>query len=130
MWPILRLQTVTTALRRFLCFCIACLLSIVFTLAISLDGHAQDQPIEKKADLVQDESGVTDEKAPKAIDTSEPPEVQKSTIVGIENEVLKPVIKIEEQPFYAELQRLALFWDDSPIGHVEDRAPKETLLNF
>ena len=120
----------TTALRRFLCFCIACLLSIVFTLAISLDGHAQDQPIEKKADLVQDESGVTDEKAPKAIDTSEPPEVQKSTIVGIENEVLKPVIKIEDQPFYKELQRLALFWDDSPIGHVEDRAPKETLLNF
>ena len=95
-----------------------------------MDGHAQDQPVEKKADLVQDESGVNDAKAPNAMDTSEPPEVQKSTIVGIENEVLKPVIKIEEQPFYAELQRLALFWDDSPIGHVEDRAPKETLLNF
>ena len=95
-----------------------------------MDGHAQDQPVEKKADLVQDESGVNDAKAPNAMDISEPPEVQKSTIVGIENEVLKPVIKIEEQPFYAELQRLALFWDDSPIGHVEDRAPKETLLNF
>ena len=95
-----------------------------------MDGHAQDQPVGKKADLVQDESGVNDAKAPNAMDTSEPPEVQKSTIVGIENEVLKPVIKIEEQPFYAELQRLALFWDDSPIGHVEDRAPKETLLNF
>ena len=95
-----------------------------------MDGHAQDQPVGNKADLVQDESGVNDAKAPNAMDTSEPPEVQKSTIVGIENEVLKPVIKIEEQPFYAELQRLALFWDDSPIGHVEDRAPKETLLNF
>ena len=95
-----------------------------------MDGHAQDQPVGNKADLVQDESGVNDAKAPNAMDPSEPPEVQKSTIVGIENEVLKPVIKIEEQPFYAELQRLALFWDDSPIGHVEDRAPKETLLNF
>ena len=95
-----------------------------------MDGHAQDQPKEEKADLVQDESDVADENAPNAIDTFETPEVQKSTIVGIEDEVLKPVIKIEDQPFYEELQRLALFWDDSPIGHVEDRAPKETLLNF
>ena len=131
MWPILRPQTLTTALRRFLCFCAAGLLSIVFTLAISIDGHAQDQPIEEKADLVKkDESDGVEKSAPNAIDTFETPEVQKSTIVGIEGELLKPVIKIEDQPFYGELQRLALFWDDSPIGHVEDRAPKETLLNF
>ena len=131
MWPILRPQTLTTALRRFLCFCAAGLLSIVFTLAISIDGHAQGQPIEEKADLVKkDESVGVEKSAPNAIDTFETPEIQKSTIVGIEGELLKPVIKIEDQPFYGELQRLALFWDDSPIGHVEDRAPKETLLNF
>ena len=130
MWPILRPQTVTTALRRFLCFCTACLLSIVFTLAISIDGIAQDQPSEEKADLVQEESDGIDQSVPNAIDTFETPEVEKSTIVGIEGEVLKPIIKIDDQPFYGELQRLALFWDDSPIGHVEDRAPKETLLNF
>ena len=64
------------------------------------------------------------------MNTLETPEVQKTTIIGIEGEVLNPIIKIEDQPFYDELQRLALFWDDSPIGHVEDRAPKETLLNF
>ena len=71
-----------------------------------------------------------DQSVPNAIDTFETPEVEKSTIVGIEGEVLKPIIKIDDQPFYGEIQRLALFWDDSPIGHVEDRAPKETLLNF
>ena len=120
----------TTALRRFLCFFTACLLSLVFTLAISIDAGAQDQPVEETVDLVQDEADGTDQDETNEVNTLETPEVQKTTIIGIEGEVLNPIIKIEDQPFYDELQRLALFWDDSPIGHVEDRAPKETLLNF
>ncbi|WP_162176481.1 hypothetical protein [Synechococcus sp. KORDI-100] len=120
----------TTALRRFLCFFTACLLSLVFTLAISIDAGAQDQPVEETVDLVQDEADGTDQDETNEVNSLETPEVQKTTIIGIEGEVLNPIIKIEDQPFYDELQRLALFWDDSPIGHVEDRAPKETLLNF
>ena len=125
-----RPQTVTTALQRVLCFCAAFLLSIVVTLGLSFDSYAQDPPVEPKADLVQEESDATNQNESNAEDTFEQPEVETTTIVGIEGEVLRPVIKIKDQPFYEELQRLALFWDDSPIGHVEDRAPKETLLNF
>ena len=137
MWPFLwedmavfRPQTVTTALQRVLCFCAAFLLSIVVTLGLSFDSYAQDPPVEPKADLVQEEPDATTQEEPNAVDTFEQPEIKTTTIVGIEGEVLRPIIKIQDQPFYDELQRLALFWDDSPIGHVEDRAPKETLLNF
>ena len=120
----------TTALQRVLCFCAASLLSIVVTLGLSFDSHAQDPPVEPKADLVQAESDVTLQDEPNLVDIVEQSEAETTTIAGIEGAALRPVIKIQDQPFYDELQQLALFWDDSPIGHVEDRAPKETLLNF
>ena len=123
-------QTVTTALQRVLCFCAAFLLSIVFTLGLSFHSHAQDPPVAPKADLVRGESDAMPKDGQNAVDIFEQSEVKTTAIVGIEGAALRPVIKIQDQPFYNELQRLALFWDDSPIGHVEDRAPKETLLNF
>ena len=123
-------QTVTTALQRVLCFCAAFLLSIVFTLSLSFHSHAQDPPVAPKADLVQGESDAMPKDGQNAVNIFEQSEVKTTAIVGIEGAVLRPVIKIQDQPFYNQLQRLALFWDDSPIGHVEDRAPKETLLNF
>lgn len=127
---VFRPKTVTTALQRVLCFCAASLLSIVVTLGLSFDSHAQDPPVEPKADLVQAESDVTLQDEPNLVDIVEQSEAETTTIAGIEGAALRPVIKIQDQPFYDELQQLALFWDDSPIGHVEDRAPKETLLNF
>jgi len=125
-----RLQTVTTALRRVVCFCAALLLSAVVTLGLAFDSSAQDQPVQPKADRIQELPDGMDRQPPKAADTVEKPEVETTAITGIEGAVLRPIIKIQDQPFCPELQRLALFWDDSPIGHVEDRAPKETLLNF
>ena len=125
-----RLQTVTTALQRVFCFCAALLLSTVVTLGFAFDSSAQDQPVQPKADRIQELPDGMHQQPPKAVETVEEPEVETSAITGIEGEVLRPIIKIQDQPFYPELQRLALFWDDSPIGHVEDRAPKETLLNF
>ena len=125
-----RLQTVTTALQRVFCFCAALLLSTVVTLSLAFDSSAQDQPVQPKADRIQELPDGMHQQPPKAVETVEEPEVETSAITGIEGEVLRPIIKIQDQPFYPELQRLALFWDDSPIGHVEDRAPKETLLNF
>ena len=127
---VFRPKTVTTALQRVVCFCAASLLSIVVTLGLSFDSHAQDPPVEPKADLVQAESDVTLQDEPNLVDIVEQSEAETTTIAGIEGAALRPVIKIQDQPFYDELQQLALFWDDSPIGHVEDRAPKETLLNF
>ena len=125
-----RLQTVTTALQRVFCFCAALLLSTVVTLGLAFDSSAQDQPVQPKADRIQEVPDGMHQQPPKVVETVEEPEVETSAITGIEGEVLRPIIKIQDQPFYPELERLALFWDDSPIGHVEDRAPKETLLNF
>ena len=125
-----RLQTVTTALQRVFCFCAALLLSTVVTLGLAFDSSAQDQPVQPKADRIQEVPDGMHQQPPKVVETVEQPEVETSAITGIEGEILRPIIKIQDQPFYPELERLALFWDDSPIGHVEDRAPKETLLNF
>ena len=125
-----RLQTVTTALQRVFCFCAALLLSTVVTLGLAFDSSAQDQPVQPKADRIQELPDGMHQQPPKVVETVEEPEVETSAITGIEGEVLRPIIKIQDQPFYPELERLALYWDDSPIGHVEDRAPKETLLNF
>lgn len=125
-----RPQTVTTALQRVLCFCAAFLLSIVLTLGLSFDSYAQNPPVVPKADLIQGGSDATPEDDPNTVDVFKQSELKTTAIVGIEGAVLKSVIKIQDQPFYNELQQLALFWDDSPIGHVEDRAPRETLLNF
>ena len=44
--------------------------------------------------------------------------------------VLRPLVKIDQQPFYNDLEQVSLFWDDSLIGNVEDLSPHETLLNF
>jgi len=49
-----RLQTVTTALRRVVCFCAALLLSAVVTLGLAFDSSAQDQPVQPKADRIQE----------------------------------------------------------------------------
>ena len=60
-------------------------------------------------------------------------QVSRDPNIGVsesEEDVLGPIIPIEKQPFYSTLQRISLFWQDSIIGHVEDRSPRETLLNF
>ena len=40
------------------------------------------------------------------------------------------VIPLQQQPFYAELMRLAQRWADAPLGQVEGESPRATLLNF
>lgn len=57
-------------------------------------------------------------------------ETPRSAMSGLAATDLRPIIRFTDQPFYPDLERVAFYWDDSQIGHVEDRTPTETLLNF
>ena len=57
-------------------------------------------------------------------------ESPRSAMSGLAATDLRPIIRLTDQPFYPDLERVAFYWDDSQIGHVEDRTPTETLLNF
>ena len=41
-----------------------------------------------------------------------------------------PVIPLEQQPFYPELERRADLWRHTPLGQVVGESPRDTLLNF
>ena len=41
-----------------------------------------------------------------------------------------PVIPLQDQPFYAELERRADLWRHTPLGQVVGESPRDTLLNF
>lgn len=41
-----------------------------------------------------------------------------------------PVIPLEQQPFYPELERRADLWRHTPLGLVVGESPRDTLLNF
>ena len=76
----------------------------VVTLGLAFDSSAQNQLVQPKADRIQELPDGMDHQPTKAVDMVEQPEVETTAITGIEGEVLWPIIKIQDQSFFAELQ--------------------------
>ena len=104
---------VPASFRRFLSFCAVSLLTTCLTISLAT---ASGLASEDNSNQSGEDNGIE----------------QVLSIIEIEKEIeqLQPIIRIDQQPFFDELKRYARFWDDSPIGHVEDISPKSTLLNF
>ena len=58
------------------------------------------------------------------------PQIQGYQPLDLRYESSLPVIPLEDQPFYADLERRADLWRHTPLGQVVGDSPKETLLNF
>ena len=99
---------VPASFRRFLSFCAVALLTTCLTISLT----AASSLATEDNDDSREENGIE----------------QVAPIIEIEQ--LQPIVRIDQQPFFDELKQFARFWDDSPIGHVEDISPKRTLLNF
>ena len=99
---------VPASFRRFLSFCAVALLTTCLTISLT----AASSLASEDNDGSGEENGIE----------------QVAPIIEIEQ--LQPIVRIDQQPFFDELKQFARFWDDSPIGHVEDISPKSTLLNF
>ena len=99
---------VPASFRRFLSFCAVALLTTCLTISLTAASSVASEDNDGSG-----EENVIEQVAP-----------------IIEIEQLQPIVRIDQQPFFDELKQFARFWDDSPIGHVEDISPKSTLLNF
>lgn len=58
------------------------------------------------------------------------PQIRDHKILDQRYASAQPVIPLEEQPFYAELERRADLWRHTPLGQVVGESPQDTLLNF